>query len=182
LLALLNDILDLSKVEAGKMEIGLADFHPAQLLEEIAALFGEAARRKGMTLEVAWLAAADAHYVSDPFRVRQMLTNLIGNAIKFTERGAIRIEGRELSCTRAVCELEFSVTDSGVGIAADKLALLFKPFSQVDNSNARRASGTGLGLSIVLRIAQLMGGDAGVSSEPGRGSRFWVRLRATRMN
>jgi len=182
LLALLNDLLDLSKVEAGKMEIGLGDFHPAQLLEEVGALFGEAARRKGLALEVAWHAAPDAHYVSDPFRVRQMLTNLIGNAIKFTEHGHIRIEGRELSRSGVVCELEFAVSDSGVGIAADKLALLFQPFSQVDNSNARRSSGTGLGLSIVRRIAQLMDGEAGVSSEPGRGSRFWVRLRATRMN
>jgi len=181
LLALLNDILDLSKVEAGKMEIGLADFHPAQLLDEVGALFGETARRKGVALRVLWHAEPTAHYVSDPFRVRQMLTNLIANAVKFTEQGSILIEGRELGRKGVVADLEFTVTDSGVGIAPEKLEMLFKPFSQVDNSNARKSSGTGLGLSIVRRIAQLMEGDAGVTSEPGKGSRFWIRLRATRM-
>ncbi|MBU6504031.1 MAG: hypothetical protein KGQ35_14345, partial [Burkholderiales bacterium] len=181
LLALLNDILDLSKVEAGKMEIGLADLHPAQLLDEVGALFGEIARRTGVALAVRWHADAAAHYVSDPFRVRQMLTNLIGNAVKFTDTGTILVEGRELSRSGVTAELEFCVTDTGVGIAADKIALLFKPFSQVDNSNARRFSGTGLGLSIVRRIAQLMDGDAGVSSDLGKGSRFWIRLRATRV-
>jgi signal transduction histidine kinase len=181
LLALLNDILDLSKVEAGKMEIGLADFHPAQLLDEVGALFGETARRKGVALRIQWHAEPTAHYVSDPFRVRQMLTNLIANAVKFTEQGTIVIEGRELSRKGVIADLEFSVTDTGVGIAPEKIEMLFKPFSQVDNSNARKSSGTGLGLSIVRRIAQLMEGDAGVASEPGKGSRFWIRLRATRM-
>ena len=181
LLALLNDILDLSKVEAGKMEIGLADFHPAQLLEELGTLFSETARRKGVVVTVAWHAEATAHYVSDPFRVRQMLTNLIANAVKFTDRGSILVEGREVGRKGVVADLEFSVTDTGVGIPAEKIELLFKPFSQVDNSNARKSSGTGLGLSIVRRIAQLMEGDAGVASEPGKGSRFWIRLRATRM-
>ena len=181
LLALLNDILDLSKVEAGKMEIGLADFHPAQMLDELGALFNEMARRKGVTLTMQWHANPGAQYVSDPFRVRQMLTNLIANAVKFTEHGTILVEGREIARQGVLADLEFSVTDTGMGIAPEKLELLFKPFSQVDNSNARKSSGTGLGLSIVRRIAQLMDGDAGVSSEPGKGSRFWIRLRATRM-
>jgi signal transduction histidine kinase len=181
LLALLNDILDLSKVEAGKMEIGLADFHPAQLLDELGTLFGETARRKGVAIRIAWHAEPTAHYVSDPFRVRQMLTNLIANAVKFTDQGSILIEGREIGRKGVVAELEFSVTDTGMGIAPEKIDLLFRPFSQVDNSNARKSSGTGLGLSIVRRIAQLMDGDAGVTSEPGKGSRFWIRLRATRM-
>jgi len=181
LLALLNDILDLSKVEAGKMEIGLADFYPAQLLDEVGALFSETARRKGVTMKTVWHADADAHYVSDPFRVRQMLTNLIANAVKFTEQGSILVEGREVARQGVMADLEFSVTDTGVGIAPEKMAMLYQPFSQVDNSNARKSSGTGLGLSIVLRIAQLMGGDAGATSDPGKGSRFWIRLRATRM-
>jgi len=163
------------------MEIGLADFHPGQLLEELGTLFSETARRKGVHVQVAWHAEPTAHYVSDPFRVRQMLTNLIANAVKFTDRGNIVVEGRELGRKGVVAELEFSVTDTGVGIPAEKIDLLFKPFSQVDNSNARKSSGTGLGLSIVRRIAQLMEGDAGVTSEPGKGSRFWIRLRATRM-
>jgi signal transduction histidine kinase len=148
----------------------------------VGALFGEMARRKGVTLSMQWHSDAGAHYVSDPFRVRQMLTNLIANAVKFTEQGSIRVEGREISRQGVLADLEFSVTDTGMGIALEKIALLFKPFSQVDNSNARKSSGTGLGLSIVRRIAQLMDGDAGVTSEPGKGSRFWVRLRATRMN
>jgi signal transduction histidine kinase len=111
-----------------------------------------------------------------------MLTNLIANAVKFTDQGSIRIEGRELGRKGAVSELEFAVVDTGLGIAPEKLALLIRPFSQVDNSNARRSGGAGLGLSIVRRLAQLMGGDAGVESEPGKGSRFWVRIEATRMS
>jgi hypothetical protein len=102
--------------------------------------------------------------------------------VKFTDQGSIRVEGRELERKGARANLEFVVADTGMGIAPDKLALLFKPFSQVDNSNARRSGGTGLGLSIVRRIAQLMDGDAGVASEPGKGSRFWVRFQATRMS
>lgn len=132
-------------------------------------------------VNIAWHAEASAHYVSDPFRVRQMLTNLIANAVKFTEQGSILVEGREVARKGVLADLEFSVTDTGAGIPAEKIELLFKPFSQVDNSNARKSSGTGLGLSIVRRIAQLMEGDAGVTSEPGKGSRFWIRLRATRM-
>jgi signal transduction histidine kinase len=182
LLALLNDILDLSKVEAGRLEIALADFEPAPLLDELITLFGEAVRHKGVSISANWEGPAAAHYVSDPIRIRQMLTNLIANAVKFTDQGSIRVEGRELERKGARANLEFVVADTGMGIAPDKLALLFKPFSQVDNSNARRSGGTGLGLSIVRRIAQLMDGDAGVASEPGKGSRFWVRFQATRMS
>jgi signal transduction histidine kinase len=182
LLALLNDIVDLSKVEAGRLEIALADFYPAPLLGEMTTLFGEPARRKGVNISANWEGPAGSHYVSDPIRVRQMLTNLIANAVKFTDQGSIRIEGRELGRKGAVSELEFAVVDTGLGIAPEKLALLIRPFSQVDNSNARRSGGAGLGLSIVRRLAQLMGGDAGVESEPGKGSRFWVRIEATRMS
>ncbi len=180
LLALLNDILDLSKVEAGRLEVEPTDFLPAPLLEELATLFREPVRGKGMQIAAVWEGPAGARYLSDPIRVRQMLTNLIANAVKFTERGSIRVTGREVSCAAGRAELEFAVVDTGVGIAADKLPLLFKPFSQVDGFHQRRAGGTGLGLSIVRRLAQLLGGEAGVSSEPGRGSRFWFRIQATR--
>jgi signal transduction histidine kinase len=182
LLALLNDILDLSKVEAGRMEIAVADFQPAPLLQELSTLFGESVRRKGVAIGAHWQGADDAHYVSDPIRIRQMLTNLIANAVKFTEHGSIQIEGRELGRRGVMSELEFSVIDTGMGIPPEKIEWLFKPFSQVDNSNVRRSGGTGLGLSIVRRIAQLMGGDAGVSSEFGRGSRFWFRIQVTRLS
>jgi signal transduction histidine kinase len=181
LLALLNDILDLSKVEAGRLEIALADFQPAPLLEELAVLFTEPARAKGVQITARWEGPPQVQYVSDPIRVRQMVTNLVANAVKFTDHGSVRIEGRELRRAGAIAELEFAVEDTGLGIAPDKLALLFRPFSQVDNSNARRAGGTGLGLSIVRRLAQLMDGEAGVTSTPGQGSRFWVRIKATRL-
>jgi len=180
LLALLNDILDLSKVEAGRLDVVPSDFAPSALLDELATLFRESARAKGLEIAASWKGPAAACYISDPIRVRQMLTNLIANAVKFTEQGSIRVSGRELSCAAGDAQLEFAVVDTGIGIAADKLPLLFKPFSQVDSFDQRRAGGTGLGLSIVRRLAQLLGGEAGVSSAPGRGSRFWFRIRAAR--
>jgi signal transduction histidine kinase len=182
LLSLLNEILDLSKIEAGKMEVVLADLYPAPLLDELAMLFRESARRKGVLVNVRWVGALQAGYRSDPIRLRQMLTNLIANAVKFTDRGNISIEGRELHHDGTSAELEFSVADTGVGIPPEDLAKLFQPFSQVDTAHVRASGGTGLGLSIVRRIARLLGGDAGVSSEAGKGSRFWVRIRAVRVS
>lgn len=178
LLTLLNDILDLSKVEAGKLELRLAAFAPRQVIDEIVTLFSEAARSKGLELAADWRGAEERRYRADPVRLRQMLANLVSNAIKFTPRGFVRVEAAEVGTDGEHAVLEFSVTDSGIGIAADKLALLFKPFSQVDASTTRQHGGTGLGLSIVRNLAQLMDGDAGIESAPGQGARFWFRIRA----
>lgn len=177
LLTLLNDILDLSKVEAGKLELQRSAFNPKQLIHEIVALFHEPIEVKGLKIDYAWNGPADARYWGDPLRLRQMLTNLVSNASKFTARGSIRIEGTEVSREQEQVLLEFSVTDTGIGIAKDKLDRLFKPFSQVDGSITRQYGGSGLGLSIVANLAHLMDGETGIESEPGRGSRFWFRIR-----
>ena len=176
LLNLLNDILDLSKVEAGRVELERLVFSPAQVIQEVATLFGDQAQDRGLAIEAVWHGPEDAHFRADPLRLRQMLINLTSNAIKFSTHGSVRIEGRITGTSATAAELELVVSDSGIGIAKDKLELLFKPFSQVDNSTTRQYGGTGLGLSIVRSLAQLMGGEVGVSSTPGVGSRFWIRL------
>jgi CheY-like chemotaxis protein len=110
-----------------------------------------------------------------------MLSNLVGNAIKFTRHGHVHIESQELARTGETSMLEFAVSDTGIGVPADKIDLLFKPFSQADSSTAREFSGSGLGLSIVINLAKAMGGDVGVNSEPGNGSRFWFRIPVSRV-
>jgi CheY-like chemotaxis protein len=181
LLALLNDILDISKVEAGKVELESAVFDPAQIIHEIQTLFAETASQKGLRIESGWAELIDQpgqRYLGDPYRLRQMLSNLVGNALKFTESGHIRIEAREVERDGSHALLEFAVSDTGIGIPPDKQVLLFKPFSQADSSTTRQYGGSGLGLSLVRSMAQLMGGDVGVDSTPGTGSRFWFRIRA----
>ncbi len=178
LLSILNDILDLSKVEAGKLELTPSAFDPRQSIRETAALFAEAAHAKGLMLESEWLGPAGGRYRADAIRVGQMLTNLVNNAIKFTPQGYVRLVGREIERNGNVSLLEFAVTDTGIGIPPDKQSRLFQPFSQVDASDTRKFGGTGLGLSIVRSLAQLMGGDVGVESEAGRGSTFCFTLRA----
>ena len=177
LLNLLNDILDYSKVEAGKLELAPVAFDPGQLVHEMLALFGDGARSKGLRLQAIWH-GKEITYLADAHRLRQMIANLIGNALKFTAHGEIRIEAREIERDGGTAVLEFAVCDTGIGIPSDKLALLFKPFSQADNSITRQFGGTGLGLSIVKQLTQLMDGEVGVESEVGQGSRFWFRIRA----
>jgi signal transduction histidine kinase/ActR/RegA family two-component response regulator len=178
LLILLNDILDLSKIEAGKLQLDSIIFEPDSLIRETRELFSGAAEAKSLQLECQWMCPPHRRYHADAHRVRQMLSNLIGNAIKFTQSGSIRIEGTELEREGESALLEFSVSDTGMGIPADKMDLLFQPFSQTDSSTTREFGGSGLGLSIVRTLAQLMGGDVGVESVAGQGSRFWFRVRA----
>lgn len=178
LLGLLNDILDLSKVEAGKLKLESIAFDPQQLLHEVVALFSEAAEQKGLSIAQEWHGQGSSRYRADPLRIRQMLGNLISNAIKFTETGWVRIEGRVVQCDDAVAVLEFAVADSGIGIPEDRRYRLFQPFSQVDSSTTRQFGGTGLGLSIIRSLATAMGGEVGVESVPGSGSRFWFRIQA----
>jgi CheY-like chemotaxis protein len=144
-------------------------------------LFAETASQKGLRIESGWAELVDQpgqRYLGDPYRLRQMLSNLVGNALKFTESGHIRIDAREVERDGSHALLEFAVSDTGIGIPPDKQVLLFKPFSQADSSTTRQYGGSGLGLSLVRSMAQLMGGDVGVDSTPGTGSRFWFRIRA----
>ena len=176
LLTLLNDILDLSKVEAGKIELERMAFEPVSMLGEIRHLFVDLAQRKQLALAVDWQ-GPPLRYAGDVVRIRQMLSNLVSNAIKFTERGEILIEGREIARDSDSATIEFAVKDSGIGIPLEKQGLLFQPFSQADSSTTRKYGGTGLGLSIVRRLADLMGGSVGVSSTAGQGARFWFTVR-----
>jgi signal transduction histidine kinase/CheY-like chemotaxis protein len=179
LLKILNDILDLSKVEAGRFDLEPVAFRPDALLEEVRALFADIARERNLALEVEWRGPAAA-YRADAGRVRQMLSNLVSNALKFTASGSIRIHGLARASTGddAEAELEFRVVDTGPGMSGEEVAQLFQPFTRLDNTPSRHAGGTGLGLSIVLMLARQMGGTAGVESAPGQGASFWFTLRA----
>jgi signal transduction histidine kinase len=178
LMALLNDILDLSKIEAGKFQFEATEFEPAQLLGEVCKLFSGSAKAKGLGLDSRWIGTSTPHFLGDSHRLRQMLSNLVGNAIKFTHSGHVHIECRAIESGKTAALLEFSVSDSGIGIPIEKQGLLFKPFSQADDSTTREFGGSGLGLSLVSNLAKAMGGSVGVSSEPGDGARFWFRVPA----
>ncbi|WP_460504480.1 ATP-binding protein [Hydrogenophaga soli] len=181
LLALLNDVLDLSKVEAGRLVLETLAFSPDQLLHDAAALMEVNATDKGLGWTVAWT-GGPGQVLGDPYRLRQMLSNLMGNAVKFTETGHIHIQGTEVEGSESggwVC-LRFAVQDTGIGIAPDRLGQLFKPFSQVDASDTRKFGGSGLGLSIVRSLAEQMGGRVGVDSVLGQGSTFWFEVRLKR--
>jgi PAS domain S-box-containing protein len=179
LLTQLNDILDLSRIEAGRLELRHVPFYPARLAKDVATLFSASAQRKLLDLRCETLLPADAAYIGDPVRLRQMLSNFVSNSLKFTDQGKVCIEVEELALPEGSM-LEFRVTDTGIGVPPDKIAELFAPFSQIDTSNTRRHGGTGLGLSIVQSLASAMGGAAGVTSRYGEGARFWFRIPAER--
>ena len=173
LLVLINDVLDLSKVEAGKVQLEALDFALLPLLHKLALAVRERAEAKGLELRLELPPEVDLNLVGDPTRLSQALLNYLSNAVKFTERGSV-----VLRCLRATTDgdqvmLRFEVTDTGIGIDADTIARLFNAFEQADNSTTRHFGGTGLGLAITRHLARLMGGDAGVTSEPGVGSVFW---------
>jgi signal transduction histidine kinase len=172
LLALINDILDLSKIEAGKMTLELERVELAPLLTGSLAVVREKAHRHGILLE-SRVAADLGEALVDPRKVKQILFNLLSNAVKFTpDNGRVLLEARRLAADR----FELSVSDTGIGVAARDLPRLFRPFEQLESSADRRYEGTGLGLSMVKRLAELHGGAVSVSSEKGKGSRFSVRL------
>ncbi len=177
LLSLLNDILDLSKIEAGRMELAPVDMSMAQLIQEITHFLKTAANQKG--LELAWNIAPDVpeHLSADPLRTRQVLLNLIGNAIKFTENGSVRVEAQVEAQDDKTVTLRFAVHDTGPGIPADKQELIFKSFCQADGTTTRRHGGTGLGLTISAHLVELMGGKIWVESEVGSGSTFYFTAR-----
>jgi PAS domain S-box-containing protein len=179
LLAVINDILDFSKVESGRLDLEEIDFDLLGTLDDIASIFGELASRKGVELIVWASPETPARLRGDPSRLRQVLVNLVGNALKFTREGEVVVRAMCGSSSRDEHVMRFEVRDSGVGIAPSAQASLFQPFSQADSSTTRRYGGTGLGLAICRRLTTLMGGEIEVESELGRGStfRFTVRLR-----
>jgi len=176
LLAILNDILDFSKMEAGKLDLEETDFDPGAVVESVTTLLGSRARQKGLSLTSTLASGVPRALRGDPGRLRQILFNLVGNAIKFTEAGWVRIEVTALGDAAGRRRLRIAVTDTGIGIAPEARATLFQEFTQADRSITRRFGGTGLGLAISKRIAEAMGGTIGVDSTPGRGSTFWIEV------
>ncbi len=176
LLCLLNDILDLSKIEAGKLELETIEFDLRPLVEDVAQLLAPAAHAKGLELAVFIPEEVPTDLSGDPSRLRQVLTNLVGNAVKFTERGEVLIRVSSLEAAPDAARLHFEVIDTGIGIAEEVCRNLFQPFAQADGSTTRRYGGTGLGLSISKKLVEMMGGEIGVESSPGEGSNFCFDL------
>ena len=176
LLALITDILDLSKIEAEKMSIEFVDCSLRQLVDDVLGVVRVRAQVKGLSLEVAYDSSLPETIRTDPTRLRQILVNLAGNAIKFTDRGGVHISIWSGEPRQGSAQVRFAISDTGVGIDPAKLGELFQPFTQADASTTRRFGGTGLGLAISKRLANLLGGDIEVASELGRGSTFTVTV------
>ncbi len=176
LLALINDILDLSKIEAGKIRIESIPFDFQALVEEVAAQFMVQACEKGLRLSVSYHPDAPRQVIGDPSRIRQVLVNLAGNAVKFTTSGRVSIEADCADANAEVCLMRVAVSDTGIGVRADKLGLLFDKFQQADGSTTRKYGGTGLGLAISKQLVELMGGAIQVESLEGKGSTFSFTL------
>ncbi|MBU2451161.1 MAG: PhnD/SsuA/transferrin family substrate-binding protein [Gammaproteobacteria bacterium] len=172
LLAVLNDILDISKIEAGKLQLDEATVDIRSILKRVVSVLGERAREKGLVLQTESDDFTQT-LIGDPTRITQCLINYAGNAIKFTEQGSVTVRVRQISASDSEVKLHFEVVDTGIGISEEAIARLFAIFEQADSSTSRKFGGTGLGLAITRRLAELMGGSVGVSSTPGEGSRFW---------
>ncbi len=175
LLELINDILDLSKVESGKMEMEISRIQPYKIVYEAIQVLALRANEKGIRLDYDVIGEIPEYIESDPTRLRQMIINLVGNAIKFTEQGGVRVVCRYDDSDEAP-KMVFAISDTGIGMTAEQLENIFNPFVQADSSTTRRFGGTGLGLTISKRFAEALGGDISVSSEPGRGSTFTVTI------
>jgi signal transduction histidine kinase/ligand-binding sensor domain-containing protein/CheY-like chemotaxis protein/HPt (histidine-containing phosphotransfer) domain-containing protein len=177
LLGILNDILDLAKVEAGKLTLEVVDFDLAELIEDAVELLAPQARAKHVDIILAPAPELGRRLLGDPLRIRQLLTNLLANAIKFTSLGQVTVSARVLASTDADVELELAVSDSGIGMSRETLAQVFEPFTQANESTTRRFGGTGLGLAICRELVGLMHGRLEAQSEPDVGSTFTVTLR-----
>ena len=177
LLDLINDILDLSKVEAGRFELEETGFDLLEIVEKIGELMALKAHEKNLELLCRVLPETPVHLVGDPARLRQVLVNLIGNAVKFTHEGEIALEVKARERQGDQVELQFSVRDTGIGISKEEQARIFETFTQADISTTRKYGGTGLGLTISRRLASMMGGDVRVESRPGKGSTFYFTAR-----
>ena len=172
LLYLLNDVLDFSAIEARGVQLESATFDLAKLVSETARVFESQARQKGLSLACEISPGIPAEVTGDPARLRQILVNLLGNALKFTPSGSVLVRAmREHSVAQEI-QIHFEVTDTGIGVPKEKQSVIFQPFAQADGSMTRRYGGTGLGLSISMRLVELMGGRMWMASEPGKGSTF----------
>jgi signal transduction histidine kinase/ActR/RegA family two-component response regulator len=172
LLAIINDVLDYSKIEAGRMTVEHIDFNLRSVCDEVRAILQAAVAKQELVMSLAYDATLPQFIKGDPLRLRQVLLNLASNAVKFTERGTVRIEVSRLD----EAQIKISVADSGIGICADQLDSLFRRFTQADSSTTRRYGGTGLGLAISKTLVELMGGTIGAQSHQGTGSTFWITL------
>ncbi|MHB0956300.1 MAG: PAS domain S-box protein [Pirellulaceae bacterium] len=178
LLQLINDILDLSKIEVERLQLEQMDWPLQQVVEDVVTLLRVRANEKHLGLEVAYVEPLPSVIRTDPVRLRQILVNLVGNAIKFTDSGGVRIAVRWIPAEGTRSKIRFEVVDTGIGISAEGLTELFEPFTQVDMSSTRRFGGTGLGLDISQRLAKMLGGGIEVQSEPGQGSTFTLTIDA----
>ena len=181
LLEIINDILDFSKIEAGKLKLESIEFDLYRTVEEVVGLLSGAARKKGLEL-ASWIQPGVPRAAKgDPTRLRQVLTNLVGNALKFTQQGKVTVKVELIEELEGSLRVRFLIVDTGIGIAKDRQQKLFQPFTQVDSSMSRRYGGTGLGLAISRQLVELMGGDIGLESELGVGSTFWFSARFERL-
>lgn len=176
LLSIINDILDLSKIESGKMQLEVTDFHLSSIMQNIDSIIGEAARNKGLRVVID---EGDVPQLlrGDPTRLRQALLNYASNAVKFTEQGSVTLRAKVLEASGNDLLLRFEVQDTGIGLSPEGITKLFQAFEQADSSITRKYGGTGLGLAITRKIASMMGGDVGVDSKLGQGSTFWLTAR-----
>ncbi len=181
LMQLLNDILDLSRLEAGNLNPGRTEFAVADLLEESSQPHAERARGKGLEFSLRIAPEVPGQLAGDPGHIKQILQQLLSNAVKFTDCGSVALAADIVSAGDDWVELQLVVRDTGIGIVRELQPRLFNPFTQIDSSTTRRHGGVGLGLVICRRLAELMGGSVGVTSTPGEGSEFWVRLKLGRV-
>ncbi len=177
LLSIINDILDFSKIEAGKLELDDVFFNLEDVIDDIGELFAERAHRKGLELVCGMAPGLHPALRGDAGRLRQVLTNLLGNAFKFTQQGEVVLRVTQVRDSESDVVLRFEVRDTGIGIPPEAQPRLFHSFTQADSSTTRKYGGTGLGLAICKRLAELMGGEVGMESAPGSGSRFWFTAR-----
>ena len=176
LLSIINDILDFSKIEAGKMQIESVPFSLRTVYEDVAELLAPRARERGLELVLGVEPALPRRLVGDPTRIRQVLINLVSNAIKFTDEGEIVLSAAAVAMGARAHVVKLAVRDTGIGISAERLGAVFESFTQADGSTTRKYGGTGLGLTICRQLAELMGGSIHVASEPGYGSEFWIEI------